>query len=172
MDLTINDELFCDEELNNTPRRHNKFIEDWTKDTEDFNFTVFDNPNYKGMVIIKDISFSSLCAHHLLPFIGKAHIGYIPSDKICGASKIIRALEKFAHKPQTQEKLTSEVSNFLDEKLKPLGVMVVIEAEHQCMKIRGVKNATSSMITSDVKGVFLKAPDGKSPKDEFLRLIK
>lgn len=172
MKLGVPDELFCDEEKHNTPRRHAKFLEEWAEKRREFKFTMFDNPGYKGIVMMKNITFSSMCAHHLLPFHGVAHIGYIPNEKICGASKLIRALEMFAHKPQTQEKLTYEVIEFLQEKLNPKGTMVVLEAEHDCMKIRGVKNPSSVMVTSEVRGLFLKTDDpSKHPKEEFLRLI-
>lgn len=168
MKIEIPDELFNDEELKNTPDRYKRFIEEWTDKCKDFKFTMFDNPSYGGMVIIKDISFSSACAHHLLPFVGKGHIGYIPDKKICGASKLIRALEKFASKPQTQEKLNRELIEYLMKQLNPKGVAVILEAEHNCMRIRGVKNPTSIMITSEVRGVF--KTDDKT-RDEFLRLI-
>lgn len=169
MKIEIPDELFSKEELQNTSSRHNKFINEWADKTKDFKFTMFDNiPEYKGMVVMKDISFSSMCAHHLLPFTGKAFIAYIPWRKICGASKLIRALEKFASKPQTQEKLTYEVIEFLNDKLEPKGVAVVLEAGHDCMKIRGVKNPTSVMVTSEVRGAF--KTDNKT-REEFMRLI-
>ena len=171
MKLNIKDELFNKEELINTPKRVDRFLKEWEDNRQDFNFTMFVNPGYKGMVIIKDIAFASLCAHHLLPFTGIAHIGYIPGDRICGASKLIRALEKFASKPQTQEKLTAELIYYLEEKLHPLGLIVVIEASHECMRIRGVRNPSSKMVTSEVRGVFLKEEVGKHPKEEFLRLI-
>ncbi len=168
MILEIPDELFNEEELKNTPDRFKRFIDEWKSKRNDFKFTMFDSPGYKGMIIIKDIAMSSLCAHHLLPFTGKAHIGYVVKDKICGASKLVRTLEKFSSKPQTQEKLTMEVANFLDKNLKPEGVAVVIEAAHDCMKIRGVKNPSSVMITSELRGVFDSNP---ATRDEFMRFI-
>ncbi len=170
MNINVPDELFNDEELANTKARYEKFVAEWAKLREDFKFTMFQRPeNHTGMVIMKDIAFASQCAHHLLPFTGKAHIGYIPDEKICGASKLVRALEMFASKPQTQEKLTAELIDFLDEKLVPKGVIVILEAGHDCMKIRGVKNHSSIMITSEVRRMFL--DDDKNVKEEFLRLI-
>ena len=168
MKLEIPDELFNEEELSNTPDRFKRFIEELKQKRNDFKFTMFDNPGYKGMIVMKYIAMSSLCAHHLLPFTGVAHIGYIPKDKLCGASKLIRALEKFSSKPQTQEKLTLELIEFLVDKLKPKGVGVVIEAAHDCMRIRGVKNPSSVMITSELRGVFDKNP---ATRDEFMRFI-
>ena len=161
--------MFNDEELKNTPQRYEKFMKEWNKKREEFNFTIFDNPDYTGMVVMKNITFNSMCAHHLLPFKGIGHIGYIPGKKICGASKLIRALEMFSHKPQTQEKLTVEVKDFLMEKLKPKGVMIVLEAKHDCMCIRGVKNPTSVMITSECTGSF---KNHEKTREEFLQFIK
>ena len=168
MILEIPDDLFNEEELNNTPDRFKRFIKEWREKRNDFKFTMFDNPGYKGMVVMKDIAMSSLCAHHLLPFTGMAHIGFLPGKKLCGASKLIRALEKFSSKPQTQEKLTLELIEFLDKKLEPKGVGVVIEAAHDCMRIRGVKNPSSVMITSELRGVFDKNP---ATRNEFMRFI-
>jgi len=173
MKIEYPNKWFNTEEKENTPLRHQRFIDEWEKKTEGFKFTTFENPGpYKGMVIMKDISFSSMCAHHLLPFTGVGHIGYIPNGRLCGASKLIRALEMFASKPQTQEKLTFETIEFLQLQLKPLGVMIVLESQHDCMRIRGVGNSTSTMVTSEVRGLFLKTDDPtKNPKEEFLRLI-
>lgn len=168
MKLKINDNLFNKEELMNTPQRYERFMNEWQCKTNDFNFTMFKNPGIKGMIIMKNISFSSMCSHHLLPFSGLAHVGYISSEKVCGASKLIRTVEKFACKPQMQEKLTAEVADYLSKKLNPLGVAVVIEASHDCMKIRGVKNPTAIMVTSELRGIFDKNP---ATRDEFFRLI-
>jgi GTP cyclohydrolase I len=172
MKLTIDDDLFNVEELENTPRRYKKFIEEWKQKHKEFNFTVFEIPKtsknkYDEMVGINDITFNSLCAHHLLPFSGKACIAYIPNKKICGASKLIRALEMFANKPQTQEKLTIEVADYLMEKLQPHGLGIILSAGHDCMRIRGVKNPSSMMFTSALRGCF--KTDNKT-RDEFLRM--
>jgi len=168
MKLEIDDSLLTEEEIENTPKRFAKFMNEWADKRKEFNFTMFDNPGYKGLVIMKNISMSSLCAHHILPFTGKAHIGYIVGDKYCGASKLIRALEMFASKPQTQENLAMEVVEFLEKKLDPKGVAVVIEAAHDCMRIRGVRNPTSTMVTSELRGAI---KDDPATRDEFFRLI-
>ena len=168
MKIEIDDELFDKEELLNTPTRYKKFLKEWENKCDDFNFTTFNNVGYTGMIGIRDISFYSLCAHHLLPFKGVAHIAYIPNKRICGASKLIRALEKFSHKPQLQEKITVQVAEFLEEELSPKGVAVVLEAKHDCMCIRGVKNSTSVMFTSELRGNFLK---DIATREEFMRFI-
>lgn len=157
---------FNEEELKNTPDRVKRFVDEWNDN--DFNFTMFDNPDYDEMIVLKDIEFSSICSHHLLPFHGHGSIGYIPDKKICGISKLARALDKFAHRPQTQEKLTQDLGDFLEEKLKPKGLMIVLEAQHDCMRIRGVKKKESNMVTSVVRGVFKK----NEVRQEFLELIK
>lgn len=162
-------DYFNDEELENTPDRIKKYLEELS-DKRDFHFTVFDNVmNYDQMIILKDIKFVSFCSHHLLPFFGKAHIGYIPNGKICGISKLARVVEKFSSKPQIQENMTHEILNHIEENLTPDGVIVVIEAEHLCMTSRGVKSPESKMITSAISGVF--KTDGEA-KREFLSLIK
>ena len=111
---------------------------------------------YRQMVIVRDIEIYSLCEHHVLPFFGKAHVAYIPNGYIVGLSKIARVVDAFARRLQVQERLTSEIADMLYEGLKPLGVMVVIEAEHTCMTLRGVKKPGALTITSAIRGGFRK----------------
>jgi GTP cyclohydrolase I len=121
------------------------------------------------MVLIRDIPFFSICEHHLLPFLGKAHIGYIPKGRVVGASKLVRVLKAEAMKLQLQERLTKNVADILMHELKPTGVGVVIEAEHLCMSIRGVKSFGAKMITSAMRGGFRSS---ESTRSEFLSLIR
>ncbi len=167
MKLEISDELFNEEEIQNTPRRYQGFLKEWEQNNN-LKFTVFENPGYDQLIILKDIDFSSLCSHHVLPFHGKAHVGYLPGEKICGISKLARVVDKFASRPQIQEKMTNEIADFIEEHLHPRGCMVVVEAGHDCMRIRGVKKPASTMVTSAVRGEFLRTP---SLKDEFMRLV-
>jgi GTP cyclohydrolase I len=132
--------------------------------------TVFHQGEHEEMVMVKDIPFYSICEHHLVPFIGKAHVVYIPTKgKITGLSKLIRVVEGYAKRPQVQERLTGEVADCLMARLKPQGVLVVIEAEHLCMSMRGVKKPGTKAITSAVRGIFRK--DAKA-RAEALALIK
>ena len=132
--------------------------------------TIFQQGEHEEMVLVKDIPFYSICEHHLVPFIGKAHVVYIPTKgKITGLSKLIRVVEGYAKRPQVQERLTGEIADCLMNKLKPRGVLVVIEAEHLCMSMRGVKKPGTKAITSAVRGVFRK--DAKA-RAEALALIK
>jgi GTP cyclohydrolase I len=131
--------------------------------------TVFPNDeSYTGMVIEKEIPFYSMCSHHLLPFYGHAHIAYIPSTYIIGLSKLPRILEFYARRPQLQERLTEQVVTYLEEKLKPIGAMVVIEARHLCVEMRGVKKPGAVTVTSSIRGVFLE----KAVREEFLDLLR
>jgi len=118
-------------------------------------FTTFPNPKYDEMVTLFNINVKSLCSHHFLPFIGKAHIGYIPNETICGISKLVRVVQWFMRRPQIQEGLTEQIADYLVEKLNPKGVIVVIEAQHHCMIVRGVEEYDSIMKTSAVRGVFV-----------------
>ena len=169
MKIEIPDKYFNTEELKNTPKRYKRFLDEWLEESNNFKFTIFPKP--KGvdqMVVVKDIYFYSMCAHHLLPFIGKARIGYLPSKKICGLSKLARVVDKFAHKPQLQEALTQQVADFLEKELEPIGLMVVFEAEHMCMSMRGIKRPGHKTITSAIKGVFIQS----NIKNEFMEVIK
>lgn len=123
--------------------------------------------DYRQMVIVKDIEIYSLCEHHLLPFLGKAHVAYIPNGTITGLSKIARVVDVFARRLQVQERLTSQIKDCIQDTLKPLGVAVVIEAQHLCMQMRGVQKQHSITTTSDFTGAFQK----NATRDEFIRLI-
>lgn len=124
--------------------------------------------DYRQMVVVKDIDFYSLCEHHMLPFFGKAHIAYIPNGKITGLSKIPRIVDVFARRLQVQERLTTQIKECIQNTLNPLGVMVVIEAEHLCMTMRGVQKPHSLTTTSDFTGAFTR----QETREEFLRLIR
>ncbi len=129
---------------------------------------VFDE-EYQQMVLVKDIELYSTCEHHMLPFLGKAHVAYIPNGKITGLSKIARVVETFARRLQVQERLTVEIRDCIQEALEPLGVAVVIEASHTCMQVRGVQKSHSVTTTSAFSGAFLTSSKTRS---EFLNLIK
>jgi GTP cyclohydrolase I len=129
----------------------------------------FDEERHKEMVIVKDIPFASMCEHHLLPFVGVAHVGYIPNGRIVGISKIARLVETLARRPQVQERLTSLVADMLMEGLRPRGAAVVIDASHSCMTIRGIKKPGSRVVTSANRGLFRENP---STRAEFLSLLR
>lgn len=124
--------------------------------------------DYNQMVIVKDIDVYSLCEHHMLPFYGKAHIAYIPNGYITGLSKIARVVDIFSHRLQVQERLTQQIKDCIQETLKPQGVMVVIEAKHMCMQMRGVEKQNSITTTSDFTGAFNQA----KTREEFMNLIR
>ena len=124
--------------------------------------------NYRQMVIVKDIDFYSMCEHHMIPFFGKAHVAYIPNGYITGLSKIARVVDVCARRLQVQERLTTEIKDAIHSTLKPLGVMVVLEAQHMCMQMRGVEKQNSVTITSDFTGIFKEA----KTREEFISLIK
>jgi len=123
---------------------------------------------YKQMVIVKDIDIYSMCEHHMLPFFGKAHVAYIPNGYITGLSKIARVVEAFSRRLQVQERLTTQIRNCIQETLNPLGVAVVIEAQHMCMQIRGVQKQNSVTTTSAFTGIFL---EQLNTREEFIHLI-
>ncbi len=123
--------------------------------------------SHDGMVMVRDIEFYSLCEHHMLPFYGKAHVAYIPDGRILGLSKLARIVDVFARRFQVQERLTDQVADAIQDVLSPLGVGVLVEAEHMCMMMRGVEKQNSSTVTSAVRGCFL---DDARTRDEFLRM--
>lgn len=125
--------------------------------------------DYKQMVLVKDIELYSTCEHHVMPFIGKCHVAYIPDGTITGLSKIARVVETFARRLQVQERLTTDILNCIEQALKPLGVAVVIEASHTCMTLRGVQKANAMTTTSAFSGIFLR---DERTRNEFLNLIK
>ena len=132
--------------------------------------THYATENHEEIVLVKDISFFSLCEHHLLPFFGKAHIAYIPKkDKIVGVSKLVRLVEVFATRLQLQERLTKQIADTIMKSLTPHGVMVVLEAEHLCMTMRGVKKPGSKMITSAIRGAFMNDVRTRSEAMSLLR---
>jgi GTP cyclohydrolase I len=124
---------------------------------------------YDEIVLLRDINFSSLCEHHLLPFLGKAHVAYLPKDRVVGLSKLARTVDAFARRPQVQERLTAQIADAIMQHLKPQGALVVIESEHLCMKVRGVNKPNSVMVTSAVRGIF---KTDSAARSEALALIK
>jgi GTP cyclohydrolase I len=134
----------------------------------EFNLTTFPNDEqYDELVLAREIPFTSICEHHLLPFSGTAAVGYLPGQRILGLSKLARVVEKFARRPQVQERMTKQVANWLDDHLDPRGVGVVLSAEHSCMTVRGVQARGSSTVTSALTGLI--RTDERS-RDEFLAL--
>jgi len=128
----------------------------------------FFSESYNEIVLVRDISFNSVCEHHLMPFMGKVHIGYIPDGRVIGLSKLARVVEVFSHRPQVQERLTEEIAELLYRELKAKAVAVVVEAEHTCMTVRGVKKPESLCVTSALRGGFLKNPSSRA---EIMTLI-
>lgn len=161
------------EGLLKTPERVAKAMQYMTKGRgedgiEIINSAVFDE-EYQQMVLVKDIELFSTCEHHLLPFVGKCHVAYIPNGKITGLSKIARVVETYARRLQVQERLTVQIRDCIQKALNPLGVAVVIEANHTCMQIRGVEKSNAVTTTSAFSGVFLN--DART-RNEFLNLIR
>lgn len=159
------------EGLLKTPLRVAKAMQTLTRGYEQdpvavLNSAKFSEP-YNQMVIVKDINFYSLCEHHMLPFYGKAHVAYIPNGFITGLSKIARVVDIFSHRLQVQERMTLQIKDCIQEALQPLGVMVVVEARHMCMQMRGVEKDNSVTTTSDFCGAFNQA----KTREEFLQLI-
>ena len=160
------------EGLLKTPERVAKALQFMTQGyeqdgTEIIQKAIFDE-EYKQMVIVKDIELYSMCEHHMCPFIGKAHVAYIHNGKITGLSKIARVVETYARRLQVQERLTVQIRNCIEESLHPLGVAVVIEAQHTCMSMRGVQKSNAVTTTSAFSGIFLSSA---RTRNEFLNLI-
>jgi len=128
----------------------------------------FFSENYNEVVLVRDISFSSICEHHLMPFMGVVHIGYIPDGRVIGLSKLARVIEVFSHRPQIQERMTEDIAELLYKELQAKAVAVVVEAEHACMTLRGVKKPGSLCVTSALRGGFLKHPSSRA---EIMALI-
>jgi len=161
------------EGLRDTPTRVVDAYGDWfsgySSDPGEYLLRTFEEvEGYDEMVILRDIAFESFCEHHMAPIIGRAHVGYLPTDRVVGISKLARVVDGFARRFQVQEKLTAQIAGCIDETLKPRGVGVVVDAVHQCMTTRGVHKLGVSMITSKMLGTFRKDP---STRSEFLRLI-
>ena len=140
----------------------------YTQDPEEILRSALFAEDYRQMVVVKDIPFYSLCEHHMLPFFGKAHVAYIPNGKITGLSKIARVVDAFARRLQVQERMTMQIKDCIDKTLRPLGVMVVIEAEHLCMQMRGVEKPHSVTTTIDFTGAFNRL----ETREEFMTLIR
>ncbi len=157
--------------LERTPERVGEAFQFLTKgyheDPEAILRSALFEEDYRQMVVVKDIDFYSLCEHHLLPFFGKAHVAYIPNGKITGLSKIARVVDVFARRLQVQERMTTQIKECIQKTLNPLGVMVVIEAEHLCMQMRGVQKEHAITTTSDFTGAFTRP----ETREEFLKLI-
>ena len=160
------------EGLKRTPHRVGKAMQFLTQgyhqDPEAILRAALFEEDYRQMVVVKDITFYSLCEHHLLPFFGKVHVAYIPNGKITGLSKIARVVDVFARRLQVQERLTTQIKECIQNTLNPLGVMVVIEAEHLCMQMRGVQKQNSVTTTSDFTGAF----NRPETREEFMNLIR
>jgi len=160
------------EGLKKTPTRVGEAMQFLTQgyqqDAEDILRGALFEEDYRQMVVVKDIPFYSLCEHHLLPFFGKAHVAYIPNGKITGLSKITRVVDVFARRLQVQERMTTQIKDCIQQTLNPLGVMVVIEAEHLCMQMRGVQKPHAVTTTSDFTGAFNRA----ETREEFMNLIR
>ena len=163
----LNDDNFRD-----TPKRVRKFLQEFSKQkpTPREIMKVDFPTEYKGMVMQKDIPFASLCAHHMLPFRGKAAVAYVPKDRVVGLSKLARIVHWGARRLTLQEDVTKRIADAIEEVLEPKGLMVVIESEHLCMAIRGVKEPDAMTVTSDVRGVFYHNERGT--KDEFMQFLK
>ncbi len=161
------------EGLADTPKRVARAYEDWfsgyQEDPVRFLKRTFEEVDgYDEMIVLRDIEFESHCEHHMAPIIGRAHVGYLPTNKVVGISKLARVVDAFARRFQVQEKMTAQIANCIRDVLNPKGVGVVIEAEHQCMTTRGIHKSGVTMVTSQMLGLFRK--DART-RAEFLRMI-
>lgn len=160
------------EGLSRTPQRVAKsmqfLLQGYEQNPEEILRSAMFKEDYRQMVIVKDIEIYSMCEHHMLPFIGKAHIGYIPNGYITGLSKVARVVDAYARRLQVQERLTTQIKECIQNTLNPLGVAVVIEAQHLCMQMRGVQKQHSVTTTSDFTGAFERV----ATREEFIRLIR
>jgi GTP cyclohydrolase I len=160
--------------LRRTPRRvakmYAELLEGYTQNLEKIvNGALFEAAYGEGeMVVVADIEYHSMCEHHMLPFVGKAHVAYIPRDRVIGLSKLPRIVDMFAHRLQIQERMTNEIADAIGEVLNPLGVMVLVEGEHSCARLRGVKKHGVNMVTTAQRGAFR---DDRELRNEFYRLI-
>lgn len=157
------------EGLEETPRRYCQFLDEFINGEKEWTFTTFAAEGAREMIVLQDIPFYSLCEHHLVPFFGTAIVGYIPNERIAGISKLARTVDHFAKRLQNQERITTQVADFLIEQLQPKGVGVIIKARHLCMEMRGVQKRGGETITSALRGVML---DEQMARAEFMSLIK
>jgi len=161
------------EGLERTPERVARALEFLTRgydqDPKDVINNALFSEDYSEMIVVRDIDFFSLCEHHILPFFGKAHVAYIPSGKVVGISKIARVVEIFARRLQVQERMTTQIAGTIDSQLQPQGVAVVLEAEHLCMRMRGVEKPNSKVVTSAILGEFQRS---QKTREEFMTLIR
>jgi len=162
------------EGLIDTPKRVVKAYEElfsgYREDAADVLSTVFEEvEGYDDMVLVRDIPFSSHCEHHMVPFVGKAHVGYFPAEGVVGLSKLARVVDVFARRLQTQETMTAQITEAIDDALKPRGIAVLIEAEHMCMSMRGVQKHGSSTITTRFTGLFR---DDPAEQARFFRMLR
>jgi len=152
---------------NRVARMYTELLAGMYDDPKKYLSSVF-SEEYNEIVLLRDIPFYSICEHHLMPFIGKAHVAYMPDDKVLGVSKLARIVDCFAHRLQVQERLTNQIADFIMNNLKPKGVAIVLEASHSCITIRGAKKPDSVMVTSALRGRFMKDPKSRS---EILNLM-
>ena len=159
------------EGLKGTPGRVGRMYEELLagmRDNPERHLSSVFTEDYNEIVLLRDIPFYSICEHHLMPFIGSAHVAYMPAGLVLGVSKLARIVDCFAHRLQVQERLTDQIAGFIMDKLKPKGVAVVVEASHSCMTIRGIKKPGSVMVTSALRGRFMRDPRSRS---EVLNLM-